>query len=169
MNIRPETPADYAEIYDLIKIAFQTAQVSDGNEQNFANQLRDSGNYIPELALVAEEDGRIIGQIMLTRTQIKGEQKTWDILFAGPLAVLLDYRSRGIGSALMRAALEIARQLGYQAVALAGDPAYYHRFGYRSFQEFGLQSEHHVPDPFAMAVEITPGALQGVVGVVLGC
>ena len=51
-----------------MKLAFETAHVSNGEEQDFVNQLRAEGNYIPRLALVAEEDGKLIGHIMLTRT-----------------------------------------------------------------------------------------------------
>ncbi|HWR07601.1 hypothetical protein [Sporomusa sp.] len=56
MIIRKETEKDFSQIYDLVKAAFQTAKVSDGKEQDFVNQLRSSSNYIPELALIAEEN-----------------------------------------------------------------------------------------------------------------
>ncbi len=52
-------------IYDLVKVAFQTAKVAKGRGQDYVNDLRISGNYIPELALVAEEDTGIVGHIML--------------------------------------------------------------------------------------------------------
>ncbi len=70
MIIRRETPEEYGQIYDLVKIAFQTAKVSDGKEQDFVNQLRASGSYVPELALVAEENGKLIGHIMLSKAFI---------------------------------------------------------------------------------------------------
>ena len=47
MIIRRETPEEFSEIYDLVKSAFQTAKVSNGKEQDFVNELRRSGNYIP--------------------------------------------------------------------------------------------------------------------------
>ena len=65
--IRTEHEKEFNQIYDFVRIAFETAQVSDGNEQNFVNELRASENYIPELALVALVDGNIIGHIMLTK------------------------------------------------------------------------------------------------------
>lgn len=43
MIIRPETPKDYQAIYDLVLKAFKTAKVSNGDEQNFVNRLRESG------------------------------------------------------------------------------------------------------------------------------
>lgn len=67
MIIRRETSEEFPRIYALVKTAFQTAKVADGNEQDFVSQLRAGGGYIPELALVAEENGSLIGHIMLTR------------------------------------------------------------------------------------------------------
>jgi len=68
--IRQEKPSDFQNIYDLVKVAFQTAKVANGNEQDHVNKLRASGGYIPDLALVAEEDSKLVGHIMLTKTYI---------------------------------------------------------------------------------------------------
>ena len=40
MVIRRETPEEYSQIYDLVKVAFQTAKVTNGKEQDFVNHLR---------------------------------------------------------------------------------------------------------------------------------
>jgi predicted N-acetyltransferase YhbS len=53
LKIRQEKPSDFRDIYDLVKVGFGTAEVSNGNEQDYVIKLRTSGNYIPELALVA--------------------------------------------------------------------------------------------------------------------
>ena len=66
--IRQEKLFDFQNIYDLVKVAFQTAKVADGNEQDCVNKLRASGGYISDLALVAEEDKKPVGHIMLTKT-----------------------------------------------------------------------------------------------------
>jgi putative acetyltransferase len=60
VNIRQEGKSDYTTIYNLIKTAFETAKVKDGDGQDSVNELRNSNKYIPELALVAEENGNII-------------------------------------------------------------------------------------------------------------
>ena len=69
-SIRPETPADFAEIHALVKTAFEPAKVSNGDEQNFVDRLRAGPTYSAELALVAVEDGEIVGHVMLTTTAI---------------------------------------------------------------------------------------------------
>ncbi len=50
MIIRRETPEEFARIYALVKVAFETAKVTNGKEPDFVNELRGSGGYIPELA-----------------------------------------------------------------------------------------------------------------------
>lgn len=70
MNIRTALKRDYETIYELVKTAFETAQVSDGTEQDFVLRLRDSSAFLPELEFVAEENGLLIGHILLTRQRL---------------------------------------------------------------------------------------------------
>lgn len=86
MNIRPEHERDFKEIYQLVKTAFESAKVSNGDEQNFVGRLRSGSGYVPDLALVAEENGRLIGHVMLTEGQLwqEGEGRTM-LLLAPPV------------------------------------------------------------------------------------
>jgi predicted N-acetyltransferase YhbS len=164
MIIRRETPEEFSRIYDLVKIAFQTAKVTNGKEQDFVNQLRDSGNYIPELALVAEEDDKLIGHIMLTKTHITSDKSKFETLFLGPISVALEYRNKGIGSKLITESLKLAKKMGYASVVLVGDPAYYHRFGFKAAINFGIRHAQNIPSENVMACELVPKALQGISG-----
>ena len=85
MTIRQATPKDFDAIYSLVKTAFQTAKVSDGGEQDFVLKLR-KGSYIPELELVAEEDGVLIGHIMLTGASIRENGGCFGTLLLAPLS-----------------------------------------------------------------------------------
>jgi len=131
--IRQEKPSDFQSIYNLVKVAFQTAKVADGNEQEYVGKLRATVNYLLELALVTEEDSKIIGHIMLTKTYIATDNnlKVESLLLA-PLSVALDHRKRGIGSELVRASFELAKSLRYTNVFVVGEPAFYVRFGFKS-------------------------------------
>jgi predicted N-acetyltransferase YhbS len=164
--IRPEKPLEYPFIYDLVKVAFQTAQVSDGDEQNFVDKLRASSGYIPELALVAEQDGQIIGHVMLTKTWVAGAGLKHEVLLLAPLAVALEHRRRGIGSKLVMESFRLAKNMGYQAVLVVGNPAYYGKFGFRPSVSFGIVHDPPIPDPYIMACELVPHALSGVSGTV---
>lgn len=165
MIIRQELEKDFEEIYELVKIAFQTAKVSNGKEQDLVNQLRNSDGYIPELALVAEEAGKLVGYIMLTKTYITNEDNKFMTLYIGPVSVALEYRNKGIGSKLIRKSLQLAKEMGYTSVVLVGDPGYYHRFGFKSSSEFNIKHVLDIPEKFVMANELVPNALQGISGI----
>jgi predicted N-acetyltransferase YhbS len=164
MVIRRERAEEFPRIYDLVKVAFQTAKVSNGTEQDFVNQLRSGDTYIPELALVAEEDGKLVGHIMMSRAHIVNGADKFAVTYVAPLSVVLEFRNKGIGSALMKEAFKLAREMGYTSVFLVGDPAYYHRFGFKSAISFGIKHMHEIPDENVMACELVPGALKNVTG-----
>lgn len=67
MEIRQETPQDYGAVYEVVKRAFSSARHSDGTEQDLVTALRRSESFIPELSLVAVQDGRVVGHILFTR------------------------------------------------------------------------------------------------------
>lgn len=166
MIIRQETPQDYSRIYGLVKVAFQTAKVTNGQEQDFVEQLRHSSDYIPELALVAEQDGELVGHILLTRTYINAGSDKAEALFLGPISVMLERRNQGIGSALMKESLRIAQAMGYKSVFLVGDPAYYHRFGFQPTVKYGIKETEPIPDEYVMVCPLVDNALAGITGTV---
>lgn len=166
MIIRKEEARDFQEIYSLVKVAFQSAKVANGTEQDFVNKLRISGNYIPELALVAQEDVKLVGHIMLTKTYVATRGSKFEALLLAPLSVALEYRRRGIGSKLIRKSFELAKNFGYKAVFVAGDPAFYSRFGFKSTSSLGIKHVPAIPDQFVMVHELFSGALTGVNGIV---
>jgi predicted N-acetyltransferase YhbS len=81
------------------------------------------------------------------------------VLLLGPLAVHPGCRGRGIGSALMRRALDDAAKLGHGAVLLVGDSGYYGRFGFSAEKTGGLWLARGVDPARLLAVELVPGAL----------
>lgn len=165
MVIRQEEEKDYPEIYKLIKTAFETAKVRDGDEQDFALNLRNSTRYIPELALVAEQDGKLTGHIMLTTLFVEQtDGNKFEALLVAPLSVLLEYRNNGVGSGLMNESFRIARKMGYKAVFLCGDPDYYGRFSFSESVKYGIKNTNGVPDKYCLAYELFPNTLNGISG-----
>lgn len=163
-KVRQLAEADYATVYCLIKTAFETAEHRDGDEQDFAVNLRNSANYIPELDLVAELNGKLIGHIMFTKTYVtKPDGSKYPTLLVAPLATLLEYRGVGVGAALMKEAFRIARAMGYESAFLIGDPNYYQRFGYQLSRLHDINHES-MPSEYVMAKELVPGTLNGVTG-----
>ena len=166
MIIRKEEPKDYDGIYNLIKTAFKTAKVSNGDEQDYAAGLRNSDRYISELALVAVKNSKLIGQIMLTKNCIETGAENIECLLLGPVSVLLEYRNMGIGASLVNTALSTAKDLGYKAVFLCGDPDYYGRFGFISVSNYDIKPSMDIPVKYVLTCELQQGWLKGIKGAV---
>ncbi len=169
IHIRRERPADYTEVYQLVKASFATASHSDGTEADYLSALRQKDGFIPELSLVAEnKSGKIIGQIVLYETDIATPDKTVTELVLSPICVHPDYFRRGIARAMMAHAFGLARSKGYSAVFLCGDPVFYRKFGFAPTYEYGI---YHVTDTernaeWCMALELRAGALNDINGTV---
>lgn len=108
MQIRKESLPDYDTVYHVVQQAFKQAEHADGNEADLVTALRKGSAFIPELSLVAEIEGKIVGHILFTKGQIADNT----VLALAPLAVLPTYQGQGIGAALVNEGHRIARQLG---------------------------------------------------------
>lgn len=150
LKIRPETPADYPEIYQLVKAAFEHAEHTNGDEQNLVERLRQSPYYIPELALLAELDGKIVGYIMFTTTRLGVATE----LVLAPLAVLPGFHKQGIGGELIKAGHCRAKALGYRYSLLIGHATYYPRFGYQRASNLGITCAMELPDECFMVFDL---------------
>ena len=148
MIIRQERPEDYEAVYQLIKEAFASAGHSDGNEQDLVVALRKSKSFIPELSLVALEDGKLAGHILFTKAHVR---KT-EVLALAPLSVLPAYQNRGIGLSLIRQGHAAAARLGYGYSAVLGHPKYYPKAGYVPAGRYGIKAPFEADGESFMAV-----------------
>jgi predicted N-acetyltransferase YhbS len=122
------------------------------------------------LALVARDaDGHVIGTVRLWNVEagVDADGNPVPALLLGPLAVDCAHEGKGIGGALMRAAITEARGRGHGAVLLVGDPEYYERFGF-----FAGKARHLLmPGPFErrrfLALELKDGWLDGAAGILV--
>ena len=142
MEIRPETPADYPAIADVLVAAF-----GQDAEARLVEKIRRSDRYIPDLTLVAELNGQIVGHILFSYIDLVG-QETLPILGLAPLAVHPDYQRQGVGSALTQAGLEKAEARGEAIAIVLGHPPFYSRFGFEPTVHYGIESPFEVPAEF---------------------
>ncbi|MCF2875810.1 MULTISPECIES: GNAT family N-acetyltransferase [unclassified Tenacibaculum] len=166
MNIRQERITDFKEVFSLIKEAFKDEQFSDHKEQFLVERLRKSEAFIPELSLVAEVDGKIVGHILITKLKIKNALNEFESLALAPVSVLPTYQKRGIGGKLIIEAHQKATGLGYKSIVLLGHENYYPRFGYKQASEYGIELPFEVPKENCMVIELVEDGLKGVSGTV---
>lgn len=167
IKIRQEQIIDYSVVDNLIKCAFGNVEESDHTEHQLVGRLRKSDAFIPELSLVAEVDEeKIVGHILLTKVKIVSENKSVISLGVAPLSVLPEFQKQGIGGILLREAHIRASRLGYDSAVLLGHKDYYTRFGYKKASDFNIEFPFDVPEECCMAIELFPGALNGVQGIV---
>jgi predicted N-acetyltransferase YhbS len=156
--LRAETEADFAGRDALIDRAMGPKW-----RKKASHKLRRGRRPSEGLAFVAaDEAGRIVGTVRLWDVTA-GEGGTAALLL-GPLAVDVSLKSAGIGSALMRLAIDEARRLGHGAILLVGDAPYYARFGFTAARTGDLA----MPGPYErerfLALELVDGALDDACG-----
>ncbi|MEI2301061.1 GNAT family N-acetyltransferase [Ensifer sp. MJa1] len=128
MYIRHERPGDEQAIHDVTAAAFEGHPHSDQSEPLIIARLREAGAL--SLSLVAEKDEAIVGHIAFSPVTLTPAETGWFGL--GPVAVLPDLQSQGIGRQLIREGVEWLRAEGASGCVVVGDPAYYQKFGFRN-------------------------------------
>ncbi|MDE6733686.1 MAG: N-acetyltransferase [Oscillospiraceae bacterium] len=162
IKIRNERPEDYRVVEELTKRAFHNVNFPGCDEHYLAHLLRGHADFVTELDLILELDGIPIANIMYTRSALvdeNGGEKT--VLTFGPLGVLPEYQRRGYGKRLLEYSLEKARELGYEAVVIFGNPENYVSSGFKSCKKYNVSlgnGEYPVP---LLVNELKEGALSG--------
>lgn len=157
ITVVTETPEDAPAIESLLDGAF-------GQRRHLktAERLREGRRPADGLALVALDNGRLVGTIRLWHV----EAGTVPALLLGPVAVHEDWRNRGIGAALVETSLKRAHAQGHTAVILVGDAPYYGRFDFRRDLMLDLTLPGPVELDRFLGLELAPGALAGARGAV---
>jgi len=160
LEIRRETDADAAGVRGVLLDAF-----GQPDEADLVDALRRGAAFFPELSLVAEAGGSVVGHILFTRLHVRGAERRPGLALA-PMAVGKPFQRLGIGGQLIRAGLGAARERNEPFVVVLGHPEYYPRFGFERASRFDVRAPMEVPDEALMAIELRPGGLAGVSGVV---
>ena len=140
--IHDEKPENYPVTHRVITTAFGRP-----DEANLFDALRCDGDLA--VSLVAKDGDTLVGHIALSRMQ-----SPTGALGLGPIAVLPENQARGIGSALIRAALEQATKDSYGFVFVLGAPDFYQRFGFST--DLAAQFSCAYAGPYFMALTLSP-------------
>ncbi len=170
IHIRQETPKDYRIVEELVEAAFAGHAFSDQTEHFLVAKLRKSETaFVPELSLVAELEGEIVGHILFTKVVIENKETgaSFPSLTLAPVSVKPGFQRQGVGGQLIEYAHEIARKMGFQSAVLLGHADYYPRFGYERCSQHGIELSFDAADANCMIVELVEKGLEGVSGVVV--
>ena len=160
--IRNETEKDYTIVEDMTREAFWNLYVPGCDEHYLVHTMRSHEDFIPALDLVAEADGKIVGNIMYTKARLideAGNEKP--ILTFGPLCVRPGYQREGIGKELLRVSFDKALAMGYDTVVIFGNPANYVARGFKSCMRFHVCVEGGIFPSAMMVKELKPGIFDG--------
>jgi putative acetyltransferase len=138
MNLRDESSGDHKAVRQLHLTSFPGP-----GEADLVDQLRGDGDAI--ISLVAIEDRVLTGHAMLSRMTAP-----FRALGLGPVAVLPDWRSKGIAAALIQEGIKRATHEGWAGIFVLGAPNYYRRFGFESRHADGFQSPYAGPHLMAL-------------------
>ena len=154
IKVRAEVADDYRSI-DVVNLSAFEGEA----EAQLVDELRNSDGFVPDLSLVAELNGRVVGHVVLSKVKLKNSQGNSEILALGPMSVVPSQSHRGIGSELIEAAIARAKPLCYTAIVVAGYPENYQRFGFRPAKDWGISCNLAIPDDALKAMELKDGIL----------
>lgn len=147
MEIRPEKKKDQKAIAEVTRAAFGRDL-----EARMIEVIRDSEGFVPELSLVAEAEGEIVGHALLSYVDLAGRP----VLQLGPISVVPRLQRQKIGSLLVRESVRRAELRGEPLVLLLGHPWYYPRFGFFPASKLGIKPPKNTrfPDESWMALPL---------------
>ena len=158
-RLRDERPGDVADRETLLDESFGSSR-----REKTCERLREGRIAADGLSFVATSGAAVIGTLRFWHVEA-GDRSS---LMLGPLAVAARHRSAGVGRAMIEHGLRRATKLGHGSVLLVGDAPYYERFGFTRALTGALTLPGPVDADRFLGLELTPGALDGATGRVVG-
>ena len=137
--------------------------------RRLVEEIRSKKYYVPELELImVNEDDEVIGYAMFSRFHIEGKYES-ELLLLTPVAVKTELQRQHISKNLLEYGFEKARELGFKAILVEGNPKNYNPRGFQSSYKFGIEAGPNIklPRPDCLMVkELEKGALDKMYGLV---
>ena len=159
LTIRLETSEDFLAVERLTRDAFWNKYRPGCLEPYVLHQFRKSENFIKELSLILELNGRIIGHIMFAKSKIICEEKAVPALTFGPFSILPQEQGKGYGKMLLNFAMNKAKDLGATILAIEGDPDFYTHFGFVKGKSVNIIYADDPSADYFLVKELRPNAL----------
>ena len=165
ITLRSEQPTDYHETENITREAFWNYYEPGCNEHYLLHIMRNSPAFIPELDTVAVCDGKVVGNAVCAKSLIKTDDgREYEMLGLGPISVFPEYQSKGIGGCLVAHTKQIARDMGFRAILLYGDPLYYARHGFVAAESFDIRTPDNMYAEALQLCGLYENAMSGITG-----
>jgi predicted N-acetyltransferase YhbS len=165
ISIRLEEEKDFRKVEFLTREAFWDLYSPGCCEHLIVHKIRNVPAFVKELSYIVEEEYSIVGSIIYSKAKVINDQTNeFEVLCMGPISVLPYYQRKGIGSLLMTHSLETAKELGFKAVIIFGNPDYYKRFGFINAENYNIKTSKGENFDAFMVLELVNGALNGISG-----
>lgn len=166
--IRTETSEDFRKTENLTREAFWNVYRPGCTEHYILHTFRSRADFIPELSLVMEKDGEIIGHVMYAKSQIKADSgEIIPVITAGPISIAPDYQRKGYGRALLDYSAEKAKSLGEKVICIEGNIDFYGKSGFVFAHSKGIfydGAPKNKENPYFLIKETDENFLDGVTG-----
>jgi predicted N-acetyltransferase YhbS len=163
--LRNEEEKDFNIVENITREAFWNMYTPGCDEHLLLHNLRNSKDFVKELDFVAIYNNQIVGNIVYAKTKIINADKEYTVLTFGPISVAPEYQRKGIGSKLVEHSKEIAKEMGYQAIIIYGDPAYYSRFGFQEAKNYNITDKNGAFSSALLVLELYQDALNDINGI----
>ena len=154
---------------ELIEQVFTESEGAEEGKmvRGLVEEIRSKKYYVPELELLmVDENDSPIGYAMFSRFHIEGKYED-ELLLLSPVAVKTELQRQHISKELIEYGLKRAKELGYKAAMVEGNPRNYNPRGFKTSAEYGIVAAEsvHLPAPECLMVqELVPGALEHMEG-----
>lgn len=159
------------EALDFVENVFTASEGAESGKlvRALVEEIRSKRFYLPELELImVDEKDTVIGYVMFSRFHLEGKYED-QLLLLSPVAVKTELQRQHISKELIEYGFEKAKEMGYEAVLVEGNPKNYNPRGFQTSCDYGIVSGAGVdlPAPECLMVkELAAGALERMEGVV---
>lgn len=165
VKIREEQRDDFEKVENLTRDAFWKIYRPGRFENGALYDYRKDSGFVPELSLVMEIKGEIIGHVMYAWSHIDADNgRKIRMMTLGPISIHPDYQHKGFGKKLLNHSMEIAKKLGAGCLLVCGNIEFFGKCGFIPAIEKGIRYADDPEATYLLCKELDEGFLDGITG-----
>ena len=164
-TIRTEQPCDFKAIENLTREAFWNVYRPGCTEHYVLHCYRESPDFVPELSLILEVEGEIVGHVMYAWSHIDADDgRKIKMMTFGPISIRPDFKRKGYGKILLDHSMELAKKMGGGCLLIVGNIDFYGKSGFVPALTKGIRYADDPEATYFLCKELDDGFLDGITG-----